>query len=381
MFSEERIDTFFLIGRRRSAAWDFFFFLSLAIVGQLVSSVINMQRFGFRNSERLFAEVVASARAAGGGGLGALAPTPPAASAASAGVATAPEVAAATTVVLRDLGGREPEARPDLVGDDLDDVAPVAVAVLVAALLEAAGDDDARALRERLAHVLGHLAPAHDVEEARRLLPLVGVAVHPASVHRHAEARVRRAARRVAELGIAGQVAHDRDRVAVRHGVSSLCVRRAGARRLRGSVDPLRNVEHLVTEYLVSQGEHPVQLLHRLRLGPRLKDHVVALRAVVDLVGEAPLPPVVDGPGLGALRLDELEEPVDRGPDRLLFQVRVEDDHDLVRPQGLVPPVDRDLRRRSDGLPAAPGEPDGKEQAELEQFRLATSDVAYRYRP
>ena len=31
----------------------------------------------------------------------------------------------------------------DLVGDDLDDVAPVAVAVLVAALLEAAGDDDA----------------------------------------------------------------------------------------------------------------------------------------------------------------------------------------------------------------------------------------------
>src|SRR6266511_4302601 len=217
MFSEERIDTFFLIGRRRSAAWDFFFFLSLAIVGQLVSSVINMQRFGFRNSERLFAEVVASTRAAGGGGLGALAPTPPAASAASAGVATAPEVAAATTVVLRDLGGREPEARPDLGGDDLDDVAPVAIAVLVAALLEAAGDDDARALRERLAHVLGHLAPAHDVEEARRFLPFVGVAVHPASVQRHAEARVGRAARRVAKLGIAGQVAHDGDRVAVRH--------------------------------------------------------------------------------------------------------------------------------------------------------------------
>src|SRR6266540_151226 len=39
MFSEERIVTFFLIGRRRSAAWDFFF-LSLAIVGQLISSVI-----------------------------------------------------------------------------------------------------------------------------------------------------------------------------------------------------------------------------------------------------------------------------------------------------------------------------------------------------
>jgi hypothetical protein len=34
-----------------------------------------------------------------------------------------------------------------------------------------------------------------------------------------------------------------------------------------------------------------------------------------------------------------------------------------------------------DGLPAAPEVPDGKEQAELEQFRLATFDVAYRRRP
>ena len=102
---------------------------------------------------------------------------------------------------------------------------------------------------------------------------------------------------------------------------------------------------------------------------------------MVDLVGEAPLPPVVDVPGLGALRLDELEEPVDRGPDRLLFQVRVEDDHDLVRPQRLVPPVDRDPCSGPDGLPAAPGEPDGKEQAVLERFRLATFDVAYRRRP
>src|SRR5204863_4997589 len=92
-----------------------------------------------------------------------------------------------------------------------------------------------------------------------------------------------------------------------------------------------------------------------------------SLRAMVDLVGEAPFPPVVDVPGLGALRLDELEEPVDRGPDRLLFQVRVEDDHDLVRPQRLVPPVDRDPCSGPDGLPAAPGVPDGKEQAELEQ--------------
>src|SRR5829696_108323 len=36
MLSEERIDVFFLIGRRRSAAWDFFL-LSRAISGQLTS--------------------------------------------------------------------------------------------------------------------------------------------------------------------------------------------------------------------------------------------------------------------------------------------------------------------------------------------------------
>src|SRR5262249_13508737 len=80
-----------------------------------------------RSSHRLRAEV-----AAGRGGLGAPAPTPAAASAA------APELAAAPAVVLGDLGGGEAEAGPDLVGDDLDDVAPVAVTVLVAALLEPA---------------------------------------------------------------------------------------------------------------------------------------------------------------------------------------------------------------------------------------------------
>src|SRR5215203_758675 len=130
MLSEERIEVFFLIGRRRSGAWDFFF-LSLAISGQLTSSV-------FGCSERLFVEVGTTGRR----GLGTLAPTPAAAASATAAVAAPSEVAAAPAVVLGDLGGCEAEAGPDLVGDDLDDVAPVAVAVLVAALLEAAGDDD-----------------------------------------------------------------------------------------------------------------------------------------------------------------------------------------------------------------------------------------------
>src|SRR5512132_1492142 len=131
MLSEERIDVFFLIGRRRSAACDFFF-LSLAISG-------SAHLIGLRCSERLFVEVGTTGRR----GLGALAPTPTAAASTAAAVAATAEVAAAPAVVLRDLGGCETETGPDLVGDDLDDVAPVAVAVLVAALLEAAGDDDA----------------------------------------------------------------------------------------------------------------------------------------------------------------------------------------------------------------------------------------------
>jgi hypothetical protein len=102
---------------------------------------------------------------------------------------------------------------------------------------------------------------------------------------------------------------------------------------------------------------------------------------VLHLVREPSLAPEVDLALLGTLRLDELDGTVDCGSDDLLIQVRVEDDHDLVRPQRLVPPVDRDPCSGSDGLPAAPGEPDGKEQAVFERFRLATFDVAYRRRP
>src|SRR2546421_10878599 len=130
MLSVERIDVFFLIGRRRSAAWDFFF-LSLAISAQLTSSSSRL-RTALRRGRHRWARA------------GTLAPTPAAAAASTAAAVAAPsEVAAAPAVVLRDLGGGEAQAGPDLVGDDLDDVSTVAVTVLVAALLEATGDDDA----------------------------------------------------------------------------------------------------------------------------------------------------------------------------------------------------------------------------------------------
>src|SRR5437899_10450225 len=90
-------------------------------------------------SKRLFVEV-----AAGRGGLGTLAPTPAAAASTAAAVAAPAEVAAAPAVVLGDLGGGEAQAGPDLVGDDLDDVATIAVTILVATLLEATGAGDAR---------------------------------------------------------------------------------------------------------------------------------------------------------------------------------------------------------------------------------------------
>ena len=51
-----------------------------------------------------------------------------------------------------------------------------------------------------LRHVLGHLPPTHDVEEAGLLFPLVALAVLPAAAHRDAEARLRRATCGVADL-------------------------------------------------------------------------------------------------------------------------------------------------------------------------------------
>src|SRR5262249_10019837 len=115
-------------------------------------------------------------------------------------------------------------------------------------------------------------------------------------------------------------------------GLPPLCVRHAGSSEV--PVDVLGDAQDLVPENFVSKGEAPVQLVHRRGLGLRLEDHVVALPAVLELVREAPLAPEVGLPGLGATGLDQLDGAGDRGPDRLLFQIRVEDDHDLVRPHG-----------------------------------------------
>src|SRR5205823_1514557 len=132
---------------------------------------------------------------------------PPAAVAtasAASSAAAAAEVAGTTAVVLRDLGGGPPKAGPDLVGDDFDLRPLLAVVGLPRPLLQAAGDDDPRALRQRLAGVLGHLSPAHDVEERHRLAALVRLPVGPDPVDGEAEGRGGLPRRGEPQFGVAG---------------------------------------------------------------------------------------------------------------------------------------------------------------------------------
>ena len=93
----------------------------------------------------------------------------------------------------------------------------VALGGLPAALLEAARDDHPRPAGEALAHVLRHLAPADDVEERGRLLPLLGLAVLPAAIHSEPEARRRLPGRGEAQLGVPCDVADEGDGVPVSH--------------------------------------------------------------------------------------------------------------------------------------------------------------------
>src|SRR5258708_10400679 len=132
---------------------------------------------------------------------------------------------------------------------------------------------------------------------------------------------------------------------------------RRGARSLRRSVDLLRDAQHHVADHFICQGESPVQLLHRLRFSSGLEDYVVAIDLVLDLVGETALAPEVDMAALGALRLNELEPSFDGSPDRLLFQVRVDDDHHFVRTRHApVPPSGRTVSPLRAPLPAgSPG--------------------------
>ena len=109
---------------------------------------------------------------------------------------------------LLDLRLGPAQARAELVGDDLDDGALLAVLGLPRALLEAAEHDDAGALGDAGRGVLAERAPGDDVEERRLLLPLAVDLV--AAVDGEAEAGDAAAAAGVAQLGVAGDVADER---------------------------------------------------------------------------------------------------------------------------------------------------------------------------
>jgi len=92
------------------------------------------------------------------------------------------------SLVLNHLGGRPAQARAELVGDDLDLGPLVAFGRLPTALLEPARHDHSCPSCERLADILRHLAPAHDIEERGGLLPLLGLTVLPTAVDSQPEA-------------------------------------------------------------------------------------------------------------------------------------------------------------------------------------------------
>ena len=114
--------------------------------------------------------------------------------------------------VLATLAGAE---ELDGIGNDIHRLALVALLVLPLAPLEPSVDRHRAALREVLGAVLALRAPDGDVEVVGLVDPLAGRVVLAAGVDRDPQAAHRGAARRAAELGVAGEVPGDHDPVDV----------------------------------------------------------------------------------------------------------------------------------------------------------------------
>src|SRR4051812_26110168 len=102
----------------------------------------------------------------------------------------------------------------DRVGNDIDRLALVSLLVLPFAPVETAVDSDGAPLREVLGAVLALRTPHGHVEVVGLLDPVAG-SVLPSRVGRDAEAADGRAAVRVAQLGVAREVAREDDPVDV----------------------------------------------------------------------------------------------------------------------------------------------------------------------
>src|SRR5262245_41653884 len=117
-----------------------------------------------------------------------------------------------------------PTEELDGVGDHLDRLALGAVLCLPLTPLEAPVDRDGTALAEVLGAVLALVAPDGDVEVVRLLGPLAGRAVLAPRVDGEPKAADCRSARRVSQLRVAREVAHEHDAIDVGHGLRSFPV-------------------------------------------------------------------------------------------------------------------------------------------------------------
>src|SRR5262249_17192764 len=121
--------------------------------------------------------------------------------------------AARNELRLAALGILAPAEELDGVGDHLDRLALRAVLRFPLSPLQAPVDGDRTTLREVLRAVLTLVAPDGDVEVVRLLRPLAGLVVLAAGVDGEAQTADRHAARRVPQLGVAGQVPDQDDAV------------------------------------------------------------------------------------------------------------------------------------------------------------------------
>src|SRR6478735_9317376 len=91
--------------------------------------------------------------------------------------------------------------------------------------------------------------------------------------------------------------------------------------------------DDLRAQHGLVEAQLTVELLHGGGLGVQRDDGVDAFGVLVDLVGQAATSPdvdVLDGP---TVLTDDVEVRVERGRDRALFEIRIEDDHYFVGTQ------------------------------------------------
>src|SRR6266508_2468579 len=223
----------------------------------------------------------------------------------------------------------------DRLGDDLDGLALRAVLRLPLTPVQPSIYSDRPALREVLRAAFPLVAPDRDVEVIRLVAPFPGGRVLLARVHGQAELADRRSARGVPELGVLGEVPDQYDSIDVCHGSFSF-LSRTLVPMLPGRGDSLSpGPDNGPPDGHVPQGavrdlEHARDLRERFRIRVELKDVVVRLALVLDLVGKlAPAPGLVPKPAPAAL-LDQLARAREDLVLALLRELRIEHEHDLV---------------------------------------------------